>query len=70
MKYPKFQWKKVVDTAQGLSQAEIARATEEAVKMAILNESNSVSDEGLIEKLSERQGMKSAFKGTREVSNN
>jgi len=70
MKYPKFQWKKVVRVAQGLSQAEIARATEESVKMAILNQSNIVKDEELIEKLYERQGMKKAFNTKREMRNN
>jgi SpoVK/Ycf46/Vps4 family AAA+-type ATPase len=69
MKYPNFQWKNVVEVAKGLSQAEIARATEESVKMAILNEIDSVSDEKLIEKLSERQSMKNAFRRTREIGN-
>ena len=67
MKHPKFQWRKVISAAQGLSQAEIARATEESVKMAILKESNLVRDEELIDKLSERQGMKKAFNSKRKA---
>ena len=61
MKYPNIAWNSVLRAARGLSQAEIARATEEAVKMAILSERASVKTADLTEQLNERQAMASAF---------
>lgn len=61
MKYPRLSWKKIEQAAQGLSQAEIARATNEAVKSAILAQLSAIKTDDLIAKLSERQSMRSAF---------
>ena len=61
MKYPNMGWKSVINAAQGLSQAEIARATEEAVKMAILSERSVIKTIDLTERLNERQMMVAAF---------
>lgn len=61
MKYPNMAWKSVIKAAQGLSQAEIARATEEAVKVAILSERSSIKAVDLTERLNERQLMVAAF---------
>lgn len=61
MKYPRLSWPAIEDTAQGLSQAEIARAANEAVKDAILAQRKTISTGQLIAKLSERQAMRAAF---------
>jgi len=61
MKYPNIKWKSVVQAAQALSQAEIAKATEEAVKTAILQERRKIETKDLISRLTERQEMVSAF---------
>jgi SpoVK/Ycf46/Vps4 family AAA+-type ATPase len=57
----KASWKKIVQEAQGLSQSEIVRATDDAVKTAILDERNQLSTENLLERLHERHTMRSAF---------
>lgn len=54
-------WKRIVEAAQGLSQSEIVRATDDAVKTAILDERNHLSTENLLERLRERHTMRSAF---------
>lgn len=64
MKYPNINWKSVVQAAQRLSQAEIAKATEEAVKTAILQERRKIDTKDLISRLNERQEMVSAFERT------
>lgn len=61
MKYPRLSWPAIEDTAQGLSQAEIARAANEAVKDAILAQRKTISTAQLTAKLSERQAMRAAF---------
>lgn len=61
MKITKANWKKIVQEAQGLSQSEIVRATDDAVKTAILDELNHLSTESLLERLHERHAMRSAF---------
>lgn len=54
-------WKKVTAAAQNLSQSEIARATDDAVKTAILDERNTISTEDILLRLYERSEMRAAF---------
>ena len=61
MKIARLSWKKVTTTAEGLSQAEIVRATDDAVKTAILDERMQLSESDLLERLLERHAMRSAF---------
>jgi AAA+ superfamily predicted ATPase len=61
MTITKPSWKKIVESARGLSQSEIVRATDDAVKTAILDERNHLSVEDLLERLHERHAMRSAF---------
>ncbi|CAO1655196.1 AAA family ATPase [Parasphingorhabdus sp. NYA22] len=61
IKYPRIKWKAVEKAAEGLSQAEIARAASEAVKTAILAQRSSITTQDLTEKLEDRQSMRSAF---------
>jgi SpoVK/Ycf46/Vps4 family AAA+-type ATPase len=61
MKITKPSWKEIVEAAQGLSQSEIVRATDDAVKTAILDERNHLSTEDILERLHERHIMRSAF---------
>jgi len=61
MKAPRIAWKKVADAATGLSQAEIGRAAEEAVKVAILSERGQVGTDDLLQELVARQAMRSVF---------
>jgi SpoVK/Ycf46/Vps4 family AAA+-type ATPase len=61
MKIDKPNWRKIVQEAEGLSQSEIVRATDDAVKTAILDERNHLSMEDILERLHERRTMRSAF---------
>lgn len=61
MKGHQLTWKKIVTEAEGLSQAEIVRAVDDAVKSAILDEKNSVSTDDILYRLHERHGMRSVF---------
>jgi SpoVK/Ycf46/Vps4 family AAA+-type ATPase len=61
MKAPRLSWKKIISAAEGLSQAEIVRATDDAVKTAILDERDQLSDGDLMDRLHERHAMRSAF---------
>lgn len=61
IKILKASWKKIVHEAEGLSQSEIVRATDDAVKTAILDERSSLSTDNLLERLHERQNMRKAF---------
>lgn len=65
MKYPKLNWAAIEKAARGLSQAEVARAANEAVKSAILHQRNQVTTHELTLKLSERQAMRTAFSTAR-----
>jgi SpoVK/Ycf46/Vps4 family AAA+-type ATPase len=67
MKYPDINWASVQSCAESLSQAEIARATEEAVKSAILSQRNTLKTADIVEKLRERQSMRDAFSGQPRV---
>jgi SpoVK/Ycf46/Vps4 family AAA+-type ATPase len=54
-------WKKIFQAAEGLSQSEIARATDDAVKMAILDERKQLTTEDIVDRLQERHAMRTAF---------
>lgn len=54
-------WKRIAEHAEGLSQAEIARATEEAVKEAILGERSTVTTDELLAQIEARQQMRRVF---------
>lgn len=61
MRIPRLAWKEIVKIAEGLSQSEIARATEDAVKAAILDERNKLTTDDLTTRLAARQLMRDAF---------
>jgi len=63
MKYPNLAWKKIIHAAQGLSQAELVRAAEKAVKSAILDQRNVLKTDDIIASIEERQTMREAFSG-------
>lgn len=48
-------WSRIIDAAEGLTQAEIVRATDEAAKQAILSNTKQVSEETLILAILERK---------------
>lgn len=58
------KWKEILHTAEGLSQSEIVRAGDDAVKMAILDERKSLSTEDIVGHLQERHAMRTAFLDT------
>lgn len=60
-------WASIVRTAKLLSQSEIVRATDDAVKTAILDERIHLSTEDIIERLRERRAMRSAFMESKGV---
>jgi len=64
-KAPRLAWKHLFKAAEGLSQAEIARATEDAVKLSILNEKDTVTSDQLAQRLTERRTMREAFSNTK-----
>lgn len=61
MKAQRLAWKKIATAADELSQSEIVRATDDAVKTAILDERSSISTNDLLCRLGERQEMRVAF---------
>lgn len=54
-------WSVVVPKARGLSQSEIVRAAEDAVKTAILDERSTLTTTDIVERLDERAQMREAF---------
>lgn len=58
-------WSKIIPAAAGLSQAEITKAAEDAVKAAILEEKNSITPNQLLRRLQERRNMQEAFSNTK-----
>jgi SpoVK/Ycf46/Vps4 family AAA+-type ATPase len=50
-------WSNIINQANGLSQAEIVRATDEAAKQAILSNSQKVSEDSLISAIKKRKGL-------------
>jgi SpoVK/Ycf46/Vps4 family AAA+-type ATPase len=63
MKYPRIAWKRVLKAREGLSQAELARAADEAAKEALLEERNTIRTEDLLAQLSARHDMRAVFNG-------
>ena len=58
LKYPRIGWKSVVEAAAGLSQAEIARAAQDAVKNAILDEKDTLKTDDIVRRLTSRKEMR------------
>jgi SpoVK/Ycf46/Vps4 family AAA+-type ATPase len=54
-------WPKIIKAAEGLSQSEIVRAADDAVKTAILDERKDLTTEDLLDRLHERHAMRTAF---------
>lgn len=63
LKYPRLGWKTIVKSAEGLSQSEIARAAEDAVKTAILDQKEILKTQDIVGRLLERREMRTAFTG-------
>lgn len=61
MKAQRVDWARVTGAAMQLSQSEIVRATDDAVKAAILDERKSVSTDDLLTRIQERHQMREAF---------
>jgi len=61
LKHVKFAWNKILEMAQGLSQAELVNAAEEAVKTAILEERDNVSSKQLVAAIETRRAMRNAL---------
>ena len=68
MKYPRIAWKKVVTAGKGLSQAELARAADEAAKVALLEERNTVRTDDILCQLWARHDIRHVFDGNSEAS--
>lgn len=64
MKASRLAWAKIIEAAQNLSQSEITRAVDDAVKTAILDERRTVTTEDLLSRLKEREEMRIAFLST------
>lgn len=61
MKIQKADWKAIVAASKDLSQSEIVRATDDAVKTAILDERIDLTTSDVLDRLRERLKMRSAF---------
>ena len=68
MKHPRIAWNQVIAAGQGLSQAELARAADEAAKAALLSERNTVKTDDLMEQLAARHEMRDTFSGDHDVA--
>lgn len=68
LKHPKLAWKQIVEAGRDLSQSELARATEKAVKTAILDERDRLATSDIVRALNERREMRDAFIGARASS--
>ena len=64
MKLVRPTWNKIIDAAEGLSQSEVVRAADDAVKTAILDERKELTTENILERLHERRSMRTAFLDT------
>ncbi len=64
MKIVRPVWKQIIHAAEGLSQSEIVRAADDAVKTAILDERKQLSTEDIVGRLQERHAMRTAFLGS------
>lgn len=61
MKAVRPAWKKIMHSAEGLSQSEIVRAADDAVKTAILDQRKQLTTEDIVNRLQERHAMRTAF---------
>lgn len=61
MKHSRLGWRIILEAAQGLSQSEIARAAEDAVKSAILDERSTIATTDVVQRLNDRSKMRAAF---------
>lgn len=61
MKHPRLAWKKLIEAARGLSQAEIVQASEDAVKTAILDEKDQLGTIDILQRMEERAEMRDAL---------
>ena len=61
MKTVRPAWKHIIQAAEGLSQSEIVRAADDAVKMAILDQRKQLITEDIVSRLQERHAMRTAF---------
>lgn len=67
MKYPRISWKRIIKAGQGLSQAELARAADEAAKVALLSERDVVTTEDLLGQLAARHDAQAIFNANHQV---
>jgi SpoVK/Ycf46/Vps4 family AAA+-type ATPase len=67
MKIVRPVWKQIIHTAEGLSQSEIVRATDDAVKTAILDERKQLATGDIVDRLQERHAMRTAFLGSERI---
>jgi ATP-dependent 26S proteasome regulatory subunit len=68
MKYPRISWDRVAEAGRGLSQAELARAADEAAKAALLSERDTIRTDDLLEQLAARHQMRDIFRGDQEAA--
>jgi SpoVK/Ycf46/Vps4 family AAA+-type ATPase len=61
MKPVRLVWNDIIEAADGLSQSEIVRAADDAVKTAILDERKQLTTGDIVERLQERRAMRTAF---------
>lgn len=61
LKTERLAWTEIIKVASGLSQSEIVRAIDDAVKTAILDERNKLSKSDIVTRLTERQEMRASF---------
>ncbi len=64
MKITRPAWQKIIQAAEGLSQSEISRAADDAVKTAILDQHKQLTTEDIVGRLNERHAMRTAFMDT------
>jgi SpoVK/Ycf46/Vps4 family AAA+-type ATPase len=57
-------WRKIIHAAEGLSQSEIVRAVDDALKTAILDERKQLTTGDIVNRLQERHSMRTAFMDT------
>jgi histone H3/H4 len=61
LKSVRLSWPKIIAAAENLSQAEIVRAADDAVKTAILDERKTLATGDIVNRLEERHAMRTAF---------
>ena len=57
-------WQKIIHAAEALSQSEIVRAVDDALKTAILDERKQLTTDDIVNRLQERHSMRTAFLDT------